>query len=182
MPSFAIFLSELTDPTVQRDAGSCVFWDGRCDPLISLHRKFTLHEIQAKMCHQIRTDFHLWHGLPRPRRTCTLGTLQHGTPPKTCAQLTSATPRDGELLFQCDFKDHDTLPRWTCRSWLVVVRWESPRRHDLDILGSGARSCHERTSQYCSKTMELVFPVRDCLHYRPLRDDARHFYSTARVP
>ena len=34
---------------------------------LSLHRKFTLHEMQAKRCHQIRTDFPLWHGPTRPR-------------------------------------------------------------------------------------------------------------------
>ena len=78
---------------------------------LSLHRIFTLHDMEATRCHQIRADFLSGVGPPRPRADAFTALCVAGR--GVIRPLNDfATPRDGDLLFQCDFKVHDTLRRW----------------------------------------------------------------------
>ena len=109
------------NPIVLRDAGSCVFLvEGatRRPLALSLHRKLTLHEMEAKRCHQVRTDFLSGMGSSTSWR-------YSRTPPKTPAELTS--PREPVEAGSC----------WYARS--------APR-HDLDIPCLG-KTPHERTAR-----------------------------------
>ena len=83
---------------------------------------------------------HLWHFAARDAT-------------KDAYSAEFATPRDGELLFQCDFKEHDTLPRGLVEagSW-----WHAGSRRGVTILTLLVRSKKLPSTYFtfCSKTME----------------------------
>ena len=66
---------------------------------LSVHRKFTLHEVEAKMCREIRAV-----SASSTSWRCIRCTFAARDAAKDAYATDVATPRDGEPLFQCDFQ------------------------------------------------------------------------------
>ena len=160
MSSFALFS---TSTGVHHCAPRCWFLcvcDGRCHPPITWSEPPSQVHAARNGREDVPLDpysFPLWHGPLRPRGEALLALWQRGTPSKThhSKRWRAALP------VRCQRARH-TATR-TRRSWLVVVRWESPRRHDPDIPGLEQETA-TNIVHVLLKDDGAVFPVHDCLH------------------
>ena len=167
MPSVVTFflysVGGLCHPSIGWSAAPLVEGATRRSAGLRLHRKFTLHDMEAKRCHHCvqissvaRVSSTSWR--------CTRGTLQCGTPPKTHRQPTSPVEEMASCSSSTIFKKPDTLPRCPVESgswWYAGSRIGFTIRPDVLLKDDGA-----------------VFPGRDCLRDGPLRQDHWLFSST----